>query len=62
MAGTLEEMKDQDFGSPLHCMVICGEVHEMELEALRPYLVKNSTFQIDAEGSLFDRDGSNNDS
>jgi diphthine synthase len=55
MAGTLEELREQDFGSPLHCMVICGEVHEMELEALRPYLIENSTFQIDSEGSLFGR-------
>lgn len=54
MAGTLEELKEADFGSPLHCMVICGEVHDMELEALRPYLVENSTFEIDVEGSLFD--------
>ena len=51
-AGTLEELKGQDFGAPLHCVVICGAVHEMELEALRPYLIENSTFQIDSEGSL----------
>ena len=55
MAGTLEELKEQDFGEPLHCMVICGEVHDMELEALRPFLIENSTYEIDAEGSLFDR-------
>ncbi|KAL7513525.1 hypothetical protein ACHAXN_010747 [Cyclotella atomus] len=55
IAGTLTELKTQDFGSPLHCLIICGEVHDMELEALRPYLVKNSKFIVDAEGSLFDR-------
>ena len=55
LAGTLEELKEQDFGAPLHCLIICGEVHDMELEALRPYLVKDSKFVIDAEGSLFDR-------
>lgn len=53
IAGTLEELKEQDFGAPLHCLVICGEVHDMELEALRPYLVENSTFEVDVEGSLF---------
>jgi len=60
IAGTLEELKEQDFGSPLHCMVICGEVHEMELEALRPYLVENSKFEIDSEGELFNQDESSN--
>ena len=60
IAGTLEELKEQDFGSPLHCMVICGEVHEMELEALRPYLIEKSTFRIDLEGELCDRDESSN--
>ncbi|KAL3822741.1 hypothetical protein ACHAXA_001006 [Cyclostephanos tholiformis] len=58
IAGTLEELKEHDFGPPLHCMVICGEVHEMELEALRPHLIENSKSQIDSEGELFDRNGS----
>ena len=57
MAGTLEELKNADLGAPLHCMIICGEVHDMELEALRPYLIKDSKYLIDAEGSLFDREG-----
>merc|ERR1712232_978021 len=52
IAGTLNELKQQDFGSPLHCMIICGEVHDMELEALRPYLLKDSRYEIDAEGTL----------
>lgn len=56
IAGTLGELKEQDFGGPLHCLVICGEVHDMELEALRPYLIKESKFQIDAEGTLFKHD------
>jgi diphthine synthase len=61
IAGTLSELKLQDFGSPLHCLIICGEVHDMELEALKPYLVKDSKFIVDAEGSLFDRSENNND-
>ncbi|EJK58777.1 hypothetical protein THAOC_21068, partial [Thalassiosira oceanica] len=56
IAGTLNELKQQDFGSPLHCMIICGEVHDMELEALRPYLLKDSRYEIDAEGTLFQRE------
>ena len=56
IAGTLNELRQQDFGSPLHCMIICGEVHDMELEALRPYLLKDSRYEIDAEGTLFQRE------
>lgn len=56
IAGTLEELKEEDFGAPLHCLIICGEVHDMELEALKPYLIDNSKFKVDVEGSLFPRD------
>jgi diphthine synthase len=56
IAGTLEELKEADFGAPLHCLIICGEVHDLELESLRPFLVQNSAFERDAEGSLFKRE------
>ena len=56
IAGTLEELKEADFGAPLHCLIICGEVHDLELESLRPFLVHNSAYQIDAEGTLFKRE------
>ncbi len=56
IAGTLEELKEADFGAPLHCLIICGEVHDLELESLRPFLVPNSAFQIDEEGTLFKRE------
>lgn len=55
-AGTLEELREQDFGAPLHCLIICGEVHDMELQALRPYLLKDSSYHVDTEGSLFQRE------
>ena len=45
MAGTMEELKEQDFGGPLHCMIICGEVHELELNFLSKYMVKGSKFK-----------------
>lgn len=45
IAGTLEELKDADFGKPLHCMVICGEVHDLELKFLNKYLVEGSKFK-----------------
>ena len=30
--GTLEELLVVDFGAPLHCLALCGEVHPLELE------------------------------
>ena len=45
IAGTLEELKEQDFGSPLHCMIICGEVHDLELQFLQKFMVKDSKFK-----------------
>lgn len=46
VAGTLEELKDVDMGDPLHSMIICGELHDLELEILKPYLIKGSTFDM----------------
>lgn len=34
VAGTLAELVDVDFGAPLHCLVICGELHPCEVELL----------------------------
>jgi diphthine methyl ester synthase len=53
VAGTLEQLsKDDDdadggaLGGPLHSLVICGEMHEMELEALQPYLIDGSEYDL----------------
>lgn len=45
IAGTLEELTSQDFGGPLHCMIICGELHDLELQFLQRFLVPGSTFK-----------------
>jgi len=45
IAGTMEELKGQDFGGPLHCMVICGQVHDLELDFLKRFIVEGSTFK-----------------
>lgn len=45
-AGTLEEMIGVDFGEPLHCLIICGEVHELEMEMLSHFLVEGSKFKL----------------
>ena len=42
IAGTLDELGEADFGGPLHCLIVCGEVHELEWEALEVYLVPNT--------------------
>lgn len=39
VAGTLAELLHADLGGPLHSLIICGELHELELEFLQPYRV-----------------------
>ena len=46
-AGTLQELKQVDFGGPLHSFIICGELHDLELEVLKEYLVENSTYELE---------------
>ena len=46
VAGTLEELKNVDFGGPLHSLVLVGKnVHELELEYLRGFLVNERTLE-----------------
>lgn len=42
VAGTLDELGATDFGGPLHCLIVCGEVHELEWEAIETYLVQDT--------------------
>ena len=35
IAGTLKNLKDRDYGPPLHTLVIPGMLHFMEIEALQ---------------------------
>ena len=40
--GTLKELRDVDFGAPLHSLILCSpELHELELEMLNYFSVKN---------------------
>ena len=40
VAGTLEELKDVDFGEPLHSLILVGKnIHELEVEYLRAFVV-----------------------
>jgi len=45
IAGTLEELLAQDFGLPLHCLVICGEVRDLELDFLKQFLIHGSKYK-----------------
>ena len=46
VAGTLQELAEVDFGLPLHSFIMCGnDIHELELEVLKEYMVPNSTYQ-----------------
>ena len=68
IAGTLEELKDQDFGEPLHCMIVCGEVHDLELQFLQQFMVEGSKFkandldlETDDKGKDVDKEEVDND-
>ena len=46
VAGTLEELKDVDFGGPLHSLVLVGtNVHDLELEYLRGFIVNEKSLE-----------------
>lgn len=53
-AGTLKELIDEDFGGPLHSLIICGHLHDLELEVLKEFLVEGSKYQLgpDPSGTL----------
>lgn len=40
--GTLEELLKVDFGTPLHSLVICGQLHPLEQEILEFFRVKQN--------------------
>ncbi|OQO29236.1 Diphthine methyl ester synthase [Rachicladosporium sp. CCFEE 5018] len=45
VAGTLEELAQQDLGKPLHSLVLCGwKMHEMEWEFVRDFAVDREKF------------------
>jgi diphthine synthase len=35
--GTLSELLTVDFGPPLHCLALCGDLHPLELEVSSSY-------------------------
>ena len=39
VAGTMDELRDHDFGPPLHSLVIAGDTHVIEEEILSAYRI-----------------------
>ena len=57
VAGTLEELSNIDMGEPLHSLIICGpELHDLELEFLKEYLIDGSTYQLENNDGKCDND------
>lgn len=47
VAGTLQELTNIDMGEPLHSLIICGVLHDLELEVLKEYLVEGSSYELE---------------
>jgi len=46
VAGTLDQLKDVDFGGPLHSMILVGKhIHELEAEYLRGFIVDEKALE-----------------
>jgi diphthine synthase len=48
VAGTLDELSKVDMGEPLHSLIVCGALHDLELEVLKEYLVEGSTYELES--------------
>ena len=46
VAGTLEELAEIDMGKPLHSLIVCGDVHDLEIEVLKEFLVEGSKYKF----------------
>jgi diphthine synthase len=61
VAGTLEELAQADMGGPLHSLIVCGELHDLELEVLKEFLLQGSTYELDCTVSRPSPDVTNED-
>lgn len=53
--GTLGQLLCVDFGGPLHCVALCGEVHPLEQELLEHFRVTEADYM--KKGKPVDEDG-----
>jgi diphthine methyl ester synthase len=63
VAGTLQELRNVEWGGPLHSLIICGnDLHDIELQALQEYMIcsqqrgHRGTDDDDKEQQLDDND------
>ena len=59
--GTLEEVRKVDFGPPLHCLAICGQMHPLEEEILQQFAVKPDDMTLLSVSNVNDNDGDDDD-
>lgn len=43
-SGTLQDLADEDFGGPLHSLVLAGPMHELEADFVRRMAVNKESF------------------
>mmetsp|Transcript_24108 Transcript_24108/g.67923 ORF Transcript_24108/g.67923 Transcript_24108/m.67923 type:complete len:302 (+) Transcript_24108:25-930(+) len=46
VAGTLEELAQQDLGDPLHSLIICGDLHDLEFDVVKEFLIEGSAYDV----------------
>jgi diphthine synthase len=51
VAGTLEELTQVDMGEPLHSLIICGDLHDLEFEVVKEYLIEGSQYTMETKES-----------
>jgi diphthine synthase len=51
VAGTLEELTQIDMGEPLHSLIICGDLHDLEFEVVKEYLIEGSQYTMETKES-----------
>jgi diphthine synthase len=47
VAGTLEELTKVKMGRPLHSLIICGNLHDLELEVLKFMVEEGSAYELE---------------
>ncbi len=59
--GTLEQLRNVDFGAPLHCLALVGQAHPLEQEVLEFFRVKECELNTRRDASAADEDAAASD-
>lgn len=52
--GTLQELRTADLGGPLHSLIVCGDLHELEIEVLKEFLLDGSACDLSTSHTVLD--------